>query len=274
VRPVPTLLDGVLVDSLGNTLAGVTLSLPEAGRTTVSDQTGAFSFGFGTIDQSISGGRQRLLVNASLENPRYGSFETFVPTQAGRLNSAGAVRIPWLNPGQPYRGISSGQKTSGLVNTGLALDLTAAQIFFPSGVADGVVHVDVLRNYEFGFPSQPNWAPFYSYVFSPGGIAVAGNVVVEFTLPVINGDDSYAQNIPSYLVLTALDPESLMMLPYGVGELDRATKKVTSRGIFAPERLDAIGVAVPMGRATHELMQAFARGEVGLAQLRAALAVQ
>src|SRR5690606_7175919 len=75
VRQLPTLVIGGIADQFGQPLGGVTVSLPELGRTTTTNNDGGFAFGFQEpAGNEIAGGRYKLHINPGLETSGYGNL--------------------------------------------------------------------------------------------------------------------------------------------------------------------------------------------------------
>ncbi|MEW8232503.1 MAG: thrombospondin type 3 repeat-containing protein, partial [Candidatus Thiodiazotropha endolucinida] len=63
-RPLPTFINGTVVDQFGQPIPGISITIPELGRSTKTNSDGAFAFGYrDRYDQTIPGGRYELRIN-------------------------------------------------------------------------------------------------------------------------------------------------------------------------------------------------------------------
>ena len=269
IRDVPTVLDGIVMDSAGDPLIGIEVSLPGAGRSAQTDPEGYFSFGSGSIDNKIPGGRQLLKINGGNGNRRVGTFEMFVNPQAGYLSSLGLLRLPLQDLSEPYRLVSSAAETLFLGGE-LRLDLRGASVLFPQGSNSGTMHAQGFLIQEFQPPSSGSVMAPFGFSLEPHGVEVSGDVAISFTLPERPGYRDYRELFPALALLVGVDSASLSLVPVGVAEVDPETWLVESRGPVALERLDYIGLALAPGEAMPLLIQ-YSRGQISLQQLRAGL---
>src|SRR5690606_33188931 len=110
VRQLPTLVIGGIADQFGQPLGGVTVSLPELGRTTTTNNDGGFAFGFQEpAGNEIAGGRYKLHINPGLETSGYGNLVRTINLQAGSKNELTLMRLAELHPGVVFQLINSGQ---------------------------------------------------------------------------------------------------------------------------------------------------------------------
>ncbi len=103
------------------------------------------------------------------------------------------------------------------------------------------------------------------------GIEVSGSLSVAIKMPVLYGSYEYVPLVGERVVLVALDPASLTIVPVGVGRVDVQQNRVVSEKALTVERLDILGYA-RVNPTKQETLKQFAEGEITLARLTAALA--
>ncbi|MDA8138127.1 MAG: hypothetical protein M0036_05670 [Desulfobacteraceae bacterium] len=117
---------------------------------------------------------------------------------------------------------------------------------------------------------MPTAAPYWVFALQPGGIGVSGGVGVRMAVPLRDESYSYLLGKGLYVVMVGLDPNSLTLMPVGVGKLDMQTKTLTSVAPLAMQRLDYIGFASVPAEA-QAVIEQFVKGEISLRQLTAEL---
>jgi hypothetical protein len=266
VRRLPTLVSGLVADQFLNPLVGVTVTLPDSGKSTVTDAEGAFGFGYGLVEEAIAGGTHRVVVNPGMVDRRYGTVEHRITLQPERRNEAGVLRVPLLNPQIPFSLLRSGDAHALLGEGGVALDLSSAQIVMPDGAPEGIVHAQPLVGLRVGYVTHPSAVPVLTYALQPMGIEVSGPIGVTLALPVVSGDDEYIDSLPDRVLLVGLNPDAAMIVPIGVARVDRAARRVVSEGPLAPERLDFLGIAL-VAQSNAADLDAYVAGNLGIGQL-------
>lgn len=267
VRPLPTFLQGFVVDQFGVSIEGLTVSIPELERTAISDRDGSFSFGFGdAADETLPPGRYRLLVNPGLTDRRFGSVEFFADIEEGRLNEIGLHTVPVLGTAEPFRRMSSGMEQTIYAAGELTLDLSAAVLTFADGNSTGDVHAQFLSVTEQPYGYINAAAPQWVYNLNPAGIAVSGDVGVRIKMPAMAGSHEYVRHIGQRVILVGLDPRSLQLVPVGVGTVDTAANIVVNEGPTSFQRLDVVGYGL-VDTENQLILEAFATGEITLAEL-------
>ena len=98
------------------------------------------------------------------------------------------------------------------------------------------------------------------YVFNPSGALVSGDVGISLALPEQQEGYDYAEVLPDFVFLVALDPVSLRVAPVGAGRVDRRALRVESAGKVSLKRLSHIGFAHAPADAV-PLLEAYANGE-------------
>ena len=271
VRPLPTFIEGMVLNTQNDPLGGIEVRLPDLGLTAVTDNDGGFGLGYQLPpERNIPGGRYRMVVNPGLKNGAFGTIDQWVNVAEGRLNNATTVLLPSLNPSVPFRRIQSGAAQSLLASGALTLDLSQAVLSFPDLRDQGDVHAQVLQVNELSHRTLPTAAPYWVFALQPGGIRVSGTVGVRIGVPMRDGSYDYLLGKGLYFVMVGLDPEALMIMPVGVGKLDTDTKIISSVAPLALQRLDYIGFA-PLPAEAQAVIEQFAKGEITLRQLTAEL---
>jgi hypothetical protein len=267
IRPLPTLLSGLVMDQGRTPLQGITVSLPDLGLNTLTDADGGFSFGFGTFDKAIPAGRHRLVVNPSLQSANYGNLIRYADTQVGRRVDLGVLPARLLDRSEPFRHIGSGgAQVSFLGGAGL-LDLTHAELLFPDGRAEGNVQAEVIWGPGLGF-RWPRFAlPLVSMAFQPMGVEVAGSLGLDFALPPHPDGQDYAGSLPDRALVIGVDTRSLELVPVGVVRLERETARYKSEGPLALTRLDMLALAPVPDPTVQELLRGYGAGDMTLTEL-------
>jgi hypothetical protein len=242
---------GGVVDQFGQPLAGIKVTLPEINRSTVTNGDGAFAFGFQEpAGQEIAGGQYRLVINADLQNPRFGMRMHKINVQAERKNEIGIYRTTELHPNAPFQIISSGQSETSFVGDELKLDLADSRILFPSASGartSGSIQFQFMPFDQLGIASMPGAIPMWMYAAQPQGVAVEGAVSINIKMPKLSGSYEYLklfEALPGddYVVLLGFDSEREMVSPIGIGKIENY--RVISQGPISLESLDYLGYAI------------------------------
>ncbi len=275
VRPLPTLVQGFVTDQFQTPLEGIRISIPSLGKSALTDKEGSYNFGFGQPDSAmIPAGRYRAVANADRTNAAFGSIEFFAAIEEGRLNTLGAVTLPFLDPRTPFRHAQSRQGTPLPLDDGnLTLDLGDADLVFPDGDSRGAIHVQFTRIQDCAYQPLPAAYPSWVYAIQPGGIEVNGTVTVAMAIPKLNDSHDYVAGIGERVIIVALDPDALQIVPVGIGLVDADLNMVTSERPLAMDRLDIIGYAVTASD-NQELLARYARDEITLQTLIRSLQAQ
>jgi hypothetical protein len=265
VRPIPTLVTGFVADHDGRPLPNVEVELPRLGLRLRTDREGAFELGWGwAADRVIPPGEHLVIVNPEGRDPTFGTLERRVTVRAGQTNLLGQLRLPWLDPSEPRRLLVTGERNA-LMSGDLVIDLSDAT-FAPTVVEPVAVHAQLMETRRLGHPFSWSAVPDWAFVLSPTRLDVVGDVRVELRFPLFRGSHDYVDGLPDHGILFGLDPETLRLVPVGVGQIDRATRTVRAIGATHFRRLDVIG----FGRARDALLpslEAYARGELSIVEL-------
>ncbi|MCP4694750.1 MAG: Ig-like domain-containing protein, partial [Desulfobacterales bacterium] len=266
VRPLPSFIEGFVLNTLAVPAAGVEVAIAELGMTSTTNSDGAFGFGFNLpASQTIPGGRYLVTVNPGMKNPKFGIIEKYVTVTQGRRNEMSAILLPAVSSSIPFTRIYSGDAQTLLGNGALELDLGQAELTFPDQQDHGDVHVQVLATGSVTHESLPSARPLWLFCLQPMGVEVSGPIGVRMDIPDYQGDHSYIEGFGNRVVLVGLDPDSLMITPVGVGLVNRQTLRVTSE-VVAYQRLDYIGYAL-MIEDDQPILERYVNGEIDLRQM-------
>lgn len=270
IRSMPTLIQGFVSNQFSLPAVGMTVTIPEAGKTAVTDKEGSFTFGFNEKEGAmIPPGRYKLMINPGLENMNYGTIEQWITVEQGRLNSLGVISTPLLNPAVEFSFLGTGTQYRFDGNK-LALDMTDAELVFPDGQTGGHVHVQMVNTAQVPYKALTSASGPFLYNIQPAGIEVAGQVHIELNLPEMNQSHDYLQYLTDYMLITGLDSESLQIVPVGAGTIDRENKKLTGTAGPSLKRMDYIGYAfVPQTHA--EDVEQYIKGSLTMEELTSRL---
>ncbi len=266
VRPLPTLVQGFVSDIFGQPLQGITISIPELDRTATTDNEGAFNYGFAEkADNMIPPGRYKLVVNPELKDLKYGTIEQWLIVEQGILNTIGIIKLPVLNSNILFTYISSGLDAI-FDNNKLQIDLSSAEVIFPNGLDNGNVHVQRLSSVHIPYKTLNSAAGPWLYNIQPNGIEIDGDLHIELALPEQNKSHEYLNYLTDYMLFTGLDPESMQIIPVGVGLIDKDAKKLISARPVSMQRLDYIGYAFVPNTAV-ESVENYIEGKITIDEL-------
>ena len=254
VRDIPSFVQGLVTDQLGEAVAGLRVSLPTLGLTTTTDENGSYSFGFGlSAANALPEGRHSIVYNPSREAAAYGEISYWVDIQKGHLNRLGVFKVPLLSDSVPFQQLRSGQGSVLLANGELTLDLSETQLRFPDANSVGNVHVQFMPVEHLSFSSLKSSTPQWLFQLQPAGIQVRGNVGIRIDMPKLHGSYSYVPPDGTLVLMIGLDPISRQHIPVGVGEVQNRQVLAT---VEALQRLDYIGYAI-IDYAAQPLLQAY-----------------
>ncbi|MCG8435990.1 MAG: hypothetical protein MJA83_18375, partial [Gammaproteobacteria bacterium] len=272
IRPLPTFVQGIIMDQLLNPVSDITVAIPELELRVTSDENGSFAFGFGLpADENIPGGRHRVVFNPNLQSPVYGTLEFFVNVEEGRLNRAGTTMLPILNPDVPFQQIESGQAEVVLAENELRLDLSEAELNFPDGRREGNVHVQFTPLENIPYAILQIGLPHWIFAVQPVGVEASGGVGVEIDMPTLNGSHAYIPSDGTLVLLLGLDKEAQQIIPVGVGRIEQRSVKSLAPVEF--EVLDVIGYAF-IAEDNQFILQKFENGEISFQQVITELEAQ
>lgn len=264
VRPLPTFLQGLVLDQLGQPVSGLPVSLPEANFATTTDSEGAFAFGFGlAASQALPSGRQRIVFNPALKNRGFGSFEDWAMLQPGRHNRYGVRVIAALSPNIPFQALNSGAQNV-LTKGELTLDLTRAQLTFPDGRNRGDVHVQFTRGEHMPYKTLRSALATWYYGMQPAGIRVAGATNLSMAIPLLRGSDAHIPPENTPVLIVGVDDASKQVVPVGVGRVQN--RRVVSAHDLDLTRLEYLGYVI-VSDAQQAVLDDYLRGVISLSQL-------
>ena len=82
----------------------------------------------------------------------------------------------------------------------------------------------------------------------------------------MHGDYAWLEHWSEHVVLVGLDPDALVLMPVGVGLLDKTARRVTGTASAALRRLDYLGYALMPHQDTPHLEQ-YRNADIDLNQL-------
>ena len=243
VRPLPTLAQGFVADSLMQPVPGIEVSLPDLGRTAVTDSQGNYSFGFGdSADNTLPGGRQRLVINPGLKDRGFGTVEMWANLEQGRLTQLELAVVPILNTAEPFRRISGGQAQAVLAAGELTLGLGGAGLLFPDSARSGEVHVQMLPRHLVPFSAAPSVTPHWLFAVQPAGIRVSGGLTASMAMPALYGSHNYIPENGTRVLMIGFDAATKQLVPIGIGRIEN--RQVIAIGTLQTGSLDYIGYAL------------------------------
>ena len=270
-RPLPTLVSGLVVDSLGQSVAGMEVTLEELGVITETDSNGAYSFGYKqTADENLPGGTYTLVINPGMQTSGFGTRRKTVSIQEGRLTKLGILQLPVINKEAAFVPLSGGQQVT-LLNGDLKLDLTQANLQFPDRMRSGDVQFQFRELQRLPYKVEQLALPHWMYIAQPEGIELEGPVGIDIAIPKINNAYDYVPPDGAYVILVGYSAVAQRVIPVGVGKIQNY--RVVSVGTPQLQRLDAIGYAL-VGPDMHTTLDDYAQGKVTLQQVLTALAAQ
>jgi len=242
VRPLPTFIHGGVADQFGQPLAGIEVSIPALQRSVITNNDGAFGFGYQEAgDQLIPGGQHQLVINADFKIPYYGTHTQQVTLQAGRKANLGMIKLQELSRDVAFAYVASGQETV-LADGALQLDLREAELYFPGGASAGSVHIQFMDFSQLSVALRADALPLWLYSAQPKGTILEGQTRIRIKIPQRNGTLDYLHPGLDYVLLLGLDPVNQVMVPVGVGRVDNGW--VTSVGALGYQTLDYLGYAM------------------------------
>lgn len=269
VRGLPTLVDGALADAFGEELPGIRVALKPLGRQEVSGDGGIFSFGYvGSGEQNIASGSYRLEINPGMENPAFSNLIRHISLTEGNRHDLGQFRLLPVNKDVAFNNIASGQSKVIAANGDVELNLSAASVNFGQGRAEGTVQISLVPFEAVSAKVRGNLAPLWAYAAVPQGVTVNGHITMRLKAPRLYGGYDYLPNEQEYMVLLGRGGGSDELETVGV--VKRQGNWLVSEGPVALQQLDYLSV----GRVHFMLqpkMAAYAKGELALVQLQAAL---
>jgi hypothetical protein len=271
VRPLPTFIQGFVIDEDMNPVEGITVTLAEINRSVTTNGDGAFGFGFGQpAEKDIPPGMYTVVINQGRKNRNRSELSFKINVIEGRLNDAGMFRLPSLKDAAFGR-VVSGQADIRLDRGNITLNLENADLTFPDGRNAGDVAVNYIPLGKLPHSFLNYAVPMGCYMVQPPGIDVNGHPSVTLKLPEINGDYQYMNVIQDRVVLLGFSPDAMMIVPVGVGLINKTAHTITSEGALTLKNLDYIGYMF-VGEDIKTTLEDYAKGLVDLNQLINALA--
>lgn len=267
IRPRPTFIEGIVVDNLGQPVAGIEVAIPALARSTRSNADGAYSFGYGdSAERNIPSGRYPITVNAGLKDPRFGSHRGWINVQTGTRNTPASIQLALANPDMAISPLQSGVRA--VLNGGeVILDFSDSRLSFPDGRPDGAIRLQFQPLTAVSVRSfDARYTPLWLYAVQPAGIEVEGDTGLDFALPTYQGSHDYAPREGERVVLLGLNADATALAPVGVGEAIPGPR-IKRVGATRLSSLDYLGYArvIPDQQAD---LDAYANGDIDLETLQ------
>lgn len=271
-RALPTVIDGGVKDSLGQSIQGVTVEITKLGLSTVTNSDGAFSFGYGaSANNNIKGGSYNITVNSNFIFEKLGEINIPVEIKQGRRNQLPLLRVPNLSNEIPWINTTRSASQVNLAQGDVIIKLNGAKLDFPG--THSAIHAQFVPTNGVVRQVYPGSAPLWFYQLQPFGIQVNGPVDIEIKAPKLRGTLDYLGILPGekrYSFLLGYNQTKDVIEPVGVVEIkDGKLKTLTP---IEMSTLDYLGYTH-----THfEYQQHFKRfvdGEIGFTELVAKVAV-
>lgn len=269
VRPLPTLIDGHVKDTLYQSIPGIRVRIKELARDEVTDQDSTFSFGYlesGAF--TIPSGDYTMEINPGRENPQFGNLIHQVNIVAGERNKLRVFLLPIINREVPFVPVRSGQGNTYYANGELALSFANANVKFAAQTADESAQFVLQEVTQIGMKVSEIAPALFVYSSQPQGIAVSGHVDIAIKAPSLLGSYHYLPPDKSYLVLVGRRAGTNELDVVGVGQRDGIW--IRSRSFTALENLDYIGFATTAEN-KQQVLADYANGELSLMQLKASI---
>ncbi len=274
VRELPTFINGAITDQFGQPLKGITVTIPELNRETITNGDGGFAFGYQeAADRVIDGGSYTLLVNDGFRNRNFGNINTSISVQRNRVNSLERFKLQELDSRIFFANFSS-DTNNVLIGGDLEIDMSDPQsrAIFPNSRISGPVHVQFLPQEHLGVQGYRYATANWLYGVQPKGIEIEGDVSLKLKVPMLRGGREYLDpEVFRYVVLLGYSRQGQVVEPIGVGQL--TNNAVESRGKVNLSSLDFIGYAQVFPSLAPDL-ERYANGDISLPQLKAALQAQ
>ncbi len=273
VRERPTFAQGTVVASNQIPIDGIEVSIPELGRTAITNDNGNFGFGFGdSAKNALPAGRYKMLINAGLKDRRYGVLERWLNIEKGRINKLPVSALQVLYENAPFSRINSGSSAS-LFEGELKIDLSQATLRFPGSSAQqgrqqGDVHVQFIEYGNLPYGSLSAAIPHWMYGIQPMGIKVNGPVGIDITMPTLNDSYDYIPQDGTLVVLLGYNSDAELLMPVGVGSIQN--RHVISQLDVQLNELSYVGYALVLPE-QQALLQNYVDGNIGLEELKAGL---
>ena len=259
VQELPTLINGIVTNLLGEPLSGIDVSIPELSLQTTTNDHGNFDFGAGQIQSvAIGSGRYTLLINEDQVDPSWGVLEFWANVQKSRINNLGRFQLPKILRDTPYVPIAGGKPVS-LFNGAVTLDLTDASVRFPDGRNQGNAQVQMLLASQLPHSATEAAVPQFAWHLQPSGIEVEGEVSLTINIPPFRGGYAHVPPSETRVVLLGYDKDAKQLAPIGTGRVDG--RKIHSIGELNLKSLDYVSYAiVPIS--VYESLWEWERGEI------------
>lgn len=245
-RSLPTFIEGGVVDSFGQQRSGLVVKLDKLGLSTLTNNDGGFSFGFGSnAENNIPGGDYQIIINADGADQSLGVVSIPVSVAGGRRNKLPLMRVPNRSNEILPVPLDSDRSTVRLASGDLQLDLDGAALSFPGN--ERTIHSQFVLAGENVRDVQEGLAPLWFYQQLPFGIAPEAAVNLNIRLPAYRGGFQYLPfegELVHHVLILGYNPEKNIIEPVGVGKIEN--KVLTSTEPVKLSVLDYIGYSQPL----------------------------
>jgi hypothetical protein len=187
------------------------------------------------------------------------------------LTMLGTSQIVAFNSALAPTLIASSQAEAELAGGALTFNLSQASITSADGLDEVAARAELIASGAISQPGTGSAPADWVYAVYPSGIQVHGAVGVRIKLPSLHGSHDYVASYPRRVVLIGLDPQTLSLVPVGVGVIDPVTATLASAGALHLTRLDYIGISAMVGDGV--LLGRYMNGAISIEALREALEV-
>jgi hypothetical protein len=113
-------------------------------------------------------------------------------------------------------------------------------------------------------------SPHWLYSVQPADIEVSGRLKATLAMPSLYGSYDYLPEDGSYVLMVGFDNAAKQLTPIGVGQVERALRRVVTLGELSTSSLGYIGYALKDDSAQAQ-MSRYANDEITFEQLIIAL---
>lgn len=271
-RALPTVIEGGVQDSLGQSIAGIQVEIKALGLTTTTNNDGAFSFGYGASAQNnISGGSYNITVNSGFMVGGLGEINTPIEIKEGKRNQLRLIRIPNISENIQWINVPRNASQVSLAQGNITLDLQGGRLDFPA--PHSAIHAQFIPTAGMVRQVYPGAAPLWFYQMQPYGIKPSKPVSIQMTMPKLFGNLNYIGAQPGetrYSFLLAYNPTKNLIEPVSVVEITDGILK-TINAVQLPS-LDYLGYTHTDYKYQEQFKQ-FVNGDISFVELVAKVAV-
>lgn len=245
-RGLPTLIDGGLIDALGQPRANVEVRIEELGLSTLTNNDGGYAFGYRTsAKDNIPGGDYHLVVNPQRNTSGLGSARIPISIKGGRRNQPGLLRVPIVSQDIPWAAIAASQSNIRLAEGDVQLQLGEGRLRFPN--EQRMIHAQFVSAGQAVRSVMAGTAAAWFYQLQPFGITSTEPVQLKIHLPRRNGSYSYLgleSGGHRHALIMGYNPDKNIIEPVGVGRIQDGW--LTSVEDISFKSLDYLGYSMPL----------------------------